>query len=220
MHAFVHLEGLVAPMDRRDVDTDAIIPKQFMKSIKRTGFGKNLFDSWRYLDEGIPDADCAARPRNREFELNLPRYAGASVLLCRDNFGCGSSREHAVWAIEDYGFRALVGVSFADIFQNNCMKNGILPVVLPAPAIDDLFRRVREIPGFTLEIDLPEQTVRSPSHGDVWPFAIGEFQKHCLLNRLDDIELTILEAERIRQYESRRKFAAPWLFDAEHRNRA
>lgn len=213
MQTFVHLEGLVAPMDRRDVDTDAIIPKQFMKSIKRTGFGKNLFDSWRYLDEGIPDADCGARPRNPGFALNQPRYAGASILLCRDNFGCGSSREHAVWAIEDYGFRALVGVSFADIFQNNCLKNGILPVVLPAAAIDTLFRQTRDAPGFSLAIDLPEQTVRSPS-GEVWRFAIGAFQKHCLLNRLDDIELTILEADRIRQYESRRKQSAPWLFAA------
>lgn len=212
MKAFERVSGLVAPIDRRDVDTDAIIPKQFMKSIKRTGFGKNLFDSWRYLDDGEPDADCSARPRNPDFPLNHPRYAGASILLCRENFGCGSSREHAVWAIEDYGFRALVGVSFADIFRNNCIKNGILPLTLPPAAIDDLFDLVRTVEGFALEIDLPEQTVRAPATGGAWRFEIDAFQKHCLLTGLDDVELTLLEADRIRDHEARRRREFPWLF--------
>lgn len=212
MKAFEHVSGLVVPLDRRDVDTDAIIPKQFMKSIKRTGFGKNLFDSWRYLDDGEPDADCSNRPRNPDFPLNLPRYASASILLCRENFGCGSSREHAVWAIEDYGFRALVGVSFADIFRNNCIKNGILPLTLPPETIDELFARTREIEGFDLDIDLTSQTVRAPATGDGWNFEIDAFQKHCLLTGLDDVELTLLEEERIRDYEARRRRGTPWLF--------
>ncbi|SBW06828.1 3-isopropylmalate isomerase subunit [uncultured Alphaproteobacteria bacterium] len=211
MKAFERVRGLVAPLDRRDVDTDAIIPKQFMKSIKRTGFGKNLFDSWRYLDDGEPDADCSERPRNPDFPLNRPRYAGASILLCRENFGCGSSREHAVWAIEDYGFRALVGVSFADIFRNNCIKNGILPLTLSGATIDHLFGLVRTVEGFSLDIDLPEQTVRAPATGEVWRFEIDAFRKHCLLTGLDDVELTLLEVDRIRDHEARRRRETPWL---------
>jgi len=211
MRPFVVHEGLVAPLDRANVDTDAIIPKQFLKSIKRSGFGPNAFDEWRYLDHGEPGMDNSTRSVNPAFVLNQPRYRGASILLTRDNFGCGSSREHAPWALEDFGFRALVGTSFADIFYNNCFKNGLLPIVLPAEAIQSLFDLVAVVPGTTLKIDLAEQTVTRPD-GIALHFDIDPFRKECLLNGWDDIGLTLRHAEQIKEFEARRRVEQPWLF--------
>ncbi|HOL64432.1 MAG TPA: 3-isopropylmalate dehydratase small subunit [Accumulibacter sp.] len=211
MEKFVCLAGLVAPLDRANVDTDAIIPKQFLKSIKRAGFGPNLFDEWRYLDVGEPGRDNAVRPLNADFVLNQPRYQGASILLTRQNFGCGSSREHAPWALLDYGFRVVIAESFADIFYNNCFKNGILPVVLPSGEVDELFRQVVATPGYTLSVDLERQQVRRPD-GGAWPFAVDSFRRECLLNGWDDIGLTLRHAEAIRAFEEKRRREQPWLF--------
>jgi 3-isopropylmalate/(R)-2-methylmalate dehydratase small subunit len=211
MEKFVQLTGLVAPLDRANVDTDAIIPKQFLKSIKRTGFGPNLFDAWRYMDPGEPGMDNSTRPLNQSFVLNQPRYKGAQVLLARENFGCGSSREHAPWALLDYGFRAVIAPSYADIFYNNCFKNGFLPIVLPAREVDQLFAEVAVTPGYALKIDLPAQTVTTPG-GTSFKFAIDEFRKHCLVNGLDEIGLTLRHAEKIRAYEAQRKLREPWVF--------
>ncbi|GLS27529.1 3-isopropylmalate dehydratase small subunit [Marinibactrum halimedae] len=213
MKAFTQLSGIVAPMDRANVDTDMIIPKNFLKSIKRSGFGKNLFDELRYLDEGQPDQDCSGRPINPEFPLNFPRYQNAQILLARENFGCGSSREHAPWALDDYGFRCVIAPSFADIFYNNCFKNGLLPIELPSSALDSLFQALYDNEGFTLNIDLAAQTVTTPA-GQVYTFEVDEFRKHCLLNGLDDIGLTLQEADAIREYEERVKAQRPWLFGA------
>lgn len=211
MQAFTTLDGLVVPLDRANVDTDAIIPKQFLKSIKRAGFGPNLFDEWRYLDHGEPGKSNHDRPLNPEFVLNRPRYQGASVLLARENFGCGSSREHAPWALEDYGFRAIIAPSFADIFYNNCFKNGILPIVLDAAVVDRLFRECETNEGYALTVDLDTQTVTTPT-GDSIRFDVDAGRKHRLLNGLDDIGLTLLQADKIKAYEERRKIDAPWLF--------
>jgi 3-isopropylmalate/(R)-2-methylmalate dehydratase small subunit len=211
MQAFTTFNGLVAPLDRANVDTDAIIPKQFLKSIHRTGFGPNLFDDWRYLDAGGLDVDNATRRINPDFLLNQPRYAGAEILLARENFGCGSSREHAVWALRDAGFRVVLAPSFADIFFNNCFKNGVLPVVLPAAVMDRLFAATLATPGYRLTVDLEAQTITTPS-GETIPFEVDAFRRHCLLNGLDDIGLTLQRAERIRAYEARRRQEAPWLF--------
>jgi 3-isopropylmalate/(R)-2-methylmalate dehydratase small subunit len=211
MKPFTTLHGLVAPLDRANVDTDAIIPKQFLKSIKRSGFGPNAFDEWRYLDRGEPGMDCANRPRNPDFVLNQTRYLGASVLLARENFGCGSSREHAPWALEDFGFRAIVAPSFADIFFNNCFKNGILPIVLAADVVDRLFKETQAQEGYRLAIDLAAQTVTTPA-GETIPFEVDAERKHRLLNGLDDIGLTLQLTEQIKAYEARRKSEAPWLF--------
>jgi 3-isopropylmalate/(R)-2-methylmalate dehydratase small subunit len=213
MRAFSVHTGMVAPLDRANVDTDLIIPKQFLKSIRRSGFGPNLFDALRYLDEGVPDADCSERPLNPDFVLNQPRYRSASVLLARQNFGCGSSREHAPWALDDYGFRAIIAPSFADIFFNNCFKNGLLPIVLESEIVDDLFRRVALVEGYALTVDLPAQVVVLPD-GTRHGFAIDAFRKHCLLNGLDDIGLTLQEAEAIRAFEARQRIEAPWLYGA------
>ena len=214
MDKFVRLEGLVAPLDRNNVDTDAIIPKQFLKSIKRSGFGPNAFDEWRYMDVGQPGQDqatIAARPKNPNFVLNLPRYQGAQVLLTRANFGCGSSREHAPWALLDFGFKAVIAESFADIFFNNCFKNGILPIVLPAAEIDALFAQVEATPGYQLTIDLPAQAVIRPD-GKGIPFQVDAFRKECLLNGWDDIGLTLRHADKIRAFEEKRRIEQPWLF--------
>jgi 3-isopropylmalate/(R)-2-methylmalate dehydratase small subunit len=211
MQAFTTLDGLVVPLDRANVDTDAIIPKQFLKSIKRAGFGPNLFDEWRYLDHGEPGMDPATRQPNPEFVLNFPRYAGASVLLARDNFGCGSSREHAPWALEDYGIRAIIAPSYADIFYNNCFKNGLLPIVLPAEVVEDLFRETYAVEGYRLVIDLDAQTVTTPD-GESFAFEVDPGRKHRLVNGLDDIGLTLRFTEKIKAYEERRKQEAPWLF--------
>lgn len=211
MRAFTPFDGLVAPLDRANVDTDAIIPKQFLKSIKRAGFGPNAFDEWRYLDRGEPGQDCSRRPTNADFVLNQPRYQGASILLTRDNFGCGSSREHAPWALEDYGFRALVGTSFADIFYNNSFKNGLLPIRLPTAAVDELFAQVAVTPGYRLKIDLAAQTVTRPD-GAVLSFDVDPFRKECLLNGWDDIGLTLRHADEIRAFEAKRQIEQPWLF--------
>jgi 3-isopropylmalate/(R)-2-methylmalate dehydratase small subunit len=211
MQKFTVLHGLVAPLDRPNVDTDAIIPKQFLKSIKRSGFGPNLFDEWRYLDHGEPGMDNSKRPLNPGFVLNQPRYLGAEILLGRENFGCGSSREHAPWALTDYGFRAIVAPSFADIFFNNSFKNGLLPVVLPAAVVDQLFRETEATPGYRLTIDLREQLVTTPS-GRSFPFAVDAFRKHCLLEGLDEIGLTLQHADEIRAFEARHRAAQPWLF--------
>lgn len=216
MQAFVRHEGLVVPLDRENVDTDQIIPKQFLKSIARTGFGPNLFDEWRYLDHGEPGMNPALRQPNPDFVLNFPRYQGATILLARQNFGCGSSREHAPWALEQYGFRVIIAPSFADIFFNNCYKNGLLPVVLPDTEVDALFRAVEETPGFRLTVDLKSQAVMMPApFADQPPrplaFDIEPFRKHCLLNGLDDIALTLQHADSIRQFEARHMAAAPWL---------
>jgi 3-isopropylmalate/(R)-2-methylmalate dehydratase small subunit len=208
---FTKLEGLVVPLDRANVDTDAIIPKQFLKSIKRTGFGPNAFDEWRYLDHGEPGMDNSKRPLNPEFVLNKPRYKGAQVLLARENFGCGSSREHAPWALEDYGFRAIIAPSFADIFFNNCFKNGLLPIVLDAAIVDQLFQETEASQGYKLTIDLAAQTVTTPG-GQSFDFKVDEFRKYCLLNGLDDIGLTLRHVDKIKAYEERRKAEAPWLF--------
>jgi len=213
MKAFTQHQGVVAPMDRANVDTDLIIPKQFLKSIKRTGFGPNLFDELRYLDEGQPGQDCSNRPLNTEFPLNFPRYKGASVLLARKNFGCGSSREHAPWALDDYGFRAVIAPSFADIFFNNCFKNGLLPIVLDEQVVDQLFEEMYAQEGYALTIDLEKQQVIKPN-GDTIDFEVDAFRKHCLLHGLDDIGLTLEDADDIREYEAKRREKAPWLFDA------
>ncbi len=211
MQEFTVLNGLVAPLDRANVDTDAIIPKQFLKSIKRTGFGPNLFDEWRYLDHGEPGRDNSGRPLNPDFVLNQPRYRGAQILLARENFGCGSSREHAPWALDDYGFRAIIATSFADIFFNNCFKNGLLPIRLDAASVDELFRAVEATPGYQLKIDLEQQSITTPD-GKVYKFEVEVFRKHCLLNGLDDIGLTLQHVAEIKAYEARRKAEAPWLF--------
>lgn len=213
MQAFSQLTGLVAPLDRANVDTDAIIPKQFLKSIKRTGFGPNLFDEWRYLDHGEPGMDNSQRPLNPDFVLNKPQYQGASILLARDNFGCGSSREHAPWALEDYGFRVIIAPSFADIFFNNCFKNGLLPIVLDEKIVDSYFKAVASNEGYTLTVDLDAQTITSPD-GEAVPFDVDAFRKHCLLNGLDDIGLTLQHVDEIKAYEAKRKGEAPWLFTA------
>jgi 3-isopropylmalate/(R)-2-methylmalate dehydratase small subunit len=205
------LTGLVAPLDRANVDTDAIIPKQFLKSIKRSGFGPNLFDAWRYLDRGEPGKDNAGRPLNPDFVLNEPRYRGAQILLARRNFGCGSSREHAPWALADYGFRALIAPSYADIFFNNCYKNGLLPIVLPDSQVDRLFEAVKAFPGFKLTIDLERQLVATPDASMTFPFDVEPFRKHCLLNGLDDIGLTLQHADAIRAFEAKRLAEQPWL---------
>jgi 3-isopropylmalate/(R)-2-methylmalate dehydratase small subunit len=215
MRKFTQHTGIVAPLDRANVDTDMIIPKQFLKSIKRAGFGPNLFDELRYLDEGQPDQDCSGRPLNPDFVLNQPRYAGASVLLARKNFGCGSSREHAPWALDDYGFRAIIAPSFADIFYNNCFKNGLLPIVLSEAQVDQLFQEVEAAEGYQLTVDLERQVVVTPS-GEAFAFDVDGFRKHCLLEGLDDIGLTLQHADAIKAYEARRRQEAPWLFDAIH----
>ncbi len=212
MRALTQHKGLVAPMDRSNVDTDMIIPKQFLKSIKRTGFGPNLFDELRYLDEGQPDQDCSTRPLNPDFVLNQSRYEGASVLLARSNFGCGSSREHAPWALEDYGFHVIIAPSFADIFYNNCFKNGLLPVVLKETIVDQLFEEAEATEGYQLAVDLEAKTVTTPS-GESFDFEVDDFRRHCLLNGLDDIGVTLEDADAIRAYEEKRRQSAPWLFN-------
>ncbi|WP_290788549.1 3-isopropylmalate dehydratase small subunit [Halomonas sp.] len=211
MNKFERTEGLVAPLDRANVDTDLIIPKQFLKSIKRTGFGINLFDELRYLDEGYPGQDCTHRPLNPDFVLNQPRYQGASVLLTRRNFGCGSSREHAPWALEDFGFRVVIAPSFADIFYNNAFKNGLLLVTLPEETIDRLFAEVEANEGYRLDVDLENQRVTTPS-GEILEFEVDDFRKHCLLNGLDDIGITLQDEEAIRVFEAKHRAARPWLF--------
>lgn len=211
MQPFSEHTGLVAPLDRANVDTDAIIPKQFLKSIRRTGFGPYLFDEWRYLDRGEPGQDCSSRPLNPGFVLNQPRYQGASILLARANFGCGSSREHAPWALLDYGFRVIIAPSFADIFYSNCLKNGILPVVLKDEEVSRLFVEVEATPGYRLRVSLPEQSVLTPA-GAVCRFDVDPYRKHCLLNGLDEIGLTLQRSDAIRAYEARRREEAPWLF--------
>ena len=211
MRKFEKVVGLAVPLDRANVDTDAIIPKQYLKSIKRSGFGPNLFDDWRYLDPGEPGMDHRKRRVNPDFVLNQPRYQGAQVLLARDNFGCGSSREHAPWALDDYGIRAIIAPSYADIFFNNSFKNGLLPIVLDREAVDRLFKECTATPGYTLTIDLAAQTVTAPS-GASFKFEVDAFRKHCLLNGLDDIGLTLQHENEIKAYEQRRKQEAPWLF--------
>ena len=208
---FTQLKAIVAPLDRANVDTDAIIPKQFLKSIKRSGFGPNLFDEWRYLDVGQPEQDCSARPLNPEFVLNQPRYKGAKILLARENFGCGSSREHAPWALKDYGFDVIIAPSFADIFFNNSFKNGILPITLSDDLVEQLFNEVSEQEGYMLDVDLASQTITTPS-GQQISFEVDSFRKHCLLNGLDDIGLTLVHRDDIAAYETRRQQQAPWLF--------
>ena len=211
MEKFETLTGIVMPLDRPNVDTDAIIPKQFLKSIKRSGFGPNLFDAWRYLDEGEPGKDNTGRPLNPDFVLNQTRYQDAQVLLARENFGCGSSREHAPWALLDYGFRGIIAPSFADIFYNNCFKNGILPIILAADAVDELFKQVEAEEGYAVTVDLAAQTISRPD-GMLIEFEIDAFRKHRLLNGLDDIGLTLEHAADISAYEKKRQQEAPWLF--------
>lgn len=211
MNKFIKEKGLVLPLDRANVDTDFIIPKQFLKSIKRTGFGVNLFDEHRYLDKGLPDADNSNRSLNPDFVLNQPRYQGARILLAKDNFGCGSSREHAPWALDDYGFRAILAPSFADIFFNNCFKNGLLPIVLDKAIISALFDEVEANEGYQLEVDLEQQLITKPDGSSI-PFLVDEFRKHCLLNGLDDIGLTLKDAEKIRSFEDNWRNSAPWYF--------
>ena len=214
MKSFTKVTGIAAPLDRANVDTDMIIPKQFLKSIKRSGFGPNLFDELRYLDEGQPDQDCAGRPLNPDFILNQTRYQEASILLARENFGCGSSREHAPWALDDFGIRCVIAPSFADIFYNNCFKNGLLPIVLSDGQVDQLFNEVSASEeGYQLSVDLEKQLVTTPS-GATFSFDVDAFRKHCLLNGLDDIGLTLQYADDIAAYELRRRQEAPWLFDA------
>ncbi|MFT4518583.1 MAG: 3-isopropylmalate/(R)-2-methylmalate dehydratase small subunit [Halioglobus sp.] len=213
MKSFTEMKGIAAPMDRANVDTDLIIPKQFLKSIKRSGFGPNLFDELRYLDQGEPGQDCSGRPLNDDFLLNQKRYQGAGVLLARENFGCGSSREHAPWALEDYGFSCLIAPSFADIFYNNCFKNGILPVVLAADIVDRLFQEMYATEGYELSIDLERQVVQTPS-GEEIGFEVDAFRKHCLYNGLDDIGLTLESSDTITAFEQRWKEQSPWLFGA------
>jgi 3-isopropylmalate/(R)-2-methylmalate dehydratase small subunit len=212
MKSFTQHKGLVLPLDRANVDTDAIIPKQFLKSIKRSGFGPNLFDSWRYLDKGEPGQDHTQRPLNPDFVFNQPRFQGASVLLARKNFGCGSSREHAVWALDDAGFRCVIAPSFADIFFNNSFKSGFLPIALGEEIVDRLFQELESSENYQLEIDLEQQTITTPS-GEQIPFDIDAFRKYCLLNGLDDIGLTLQHSYSIRDYEQSRRQQAPWLFD-------
>ena len=211
MQKFEKLTGLVVPLDRANVDTDAIIPKQFLKSIKRSGFGPYAFDEWRYLDHGEPGMDCNQRPLNPDFVLNQARYQGAQILLARENFGCGSSREHAPWALADYGFRVIIAPSFADIFFNNCFKNGLLPIRLAAEQVDALFRAVEAQPGFALVVDLVRQNLTAPD-GATYQFEVDEFRKHCLLNGLDDIGLTLQHQAEIKAFEAKHRAAQPWLF--------
>ncbi len=211
MRKITVVDGLVAPLDRANVDTDAIIPKQFLKSIKRSGFGPNLFDEWRYLDHGEPGQDCSKRPLNPDFVLNQPRYQGAQILLARENFGCGSSREHAPWALEDYGFHVIIAPSFADIFFNNCFKNGLLPITLDAAIVDALFKTVETTPGFRLKVDLEQQRITTPD-GKNYPFEVDAHRKHCLLNGLDDIGLTLQHVDDIKAFEAKHRAAQPWLF--------
>ena len=210
MQKFTVHQGLVAPMDRENVDTDAIIPKQFLKSIKKTGFGVNLFDEWRYLDHGEPGQDPASRKPNPDCVLNLPRYQGASILLARKNFGCGSSREHAPWALDQFGFRAVIAPSFADIFFNNCFKNGLLPIVLPEATVAELFDEVAAFPGYQLTIDLERQVIVRPQGAEI-PFDVIAFRKYCLLNGFDDIGLTLRQSDKIKAYEAERLATKPWL---------
>ena len=212
MEKFTRLEGLVAPLDRANVDTDAIIPGRFLKSIRRSGFGVNLFDAWRYLDHGEPGMDANRRKPNPDFVLNQPRYTGASILLARRNFGCGSSREHAPWALGDFGFRALIAPSYADIFYNNCFKSGLLPIVLPESQVDRLFHDVAAFPGFRLVIDLGAQTVAYPDGSQMFAFEVDSFRRNCLLNGLDDIGLTLQHVEEIKAFEAKRRIEQPWLF--------
>lgn len=211
MKAFSQFTGAVCPLDRANVDTDAIIPKQFLKSIKRSGFGPYLFDEWRYLDAGEPGMDCTNRPKNADFVLNQPRYQGAQILLARDNFGCGSSREHAPWAIEDYGFRVIIAPSYADIFFSNTYKNGVLPIVADSATVDRLFKECAASEGYALEVNLEAQKVTAPS-GWSFTFDITPHRKHCLLNGLDEIGLTLVHAEEIKAFETGHKAAQPWLF--------
>lgn len=211
MQKFTVHEGLVLPLDRPNVDTDAIIPKQFLKSIQRAGFGPNLFDAWRYLDEGRPGQDHRTRPLNPEFVLNQERYQGASILLARENFGCGSSREHAPWALQDFGFRAILAPSFADIFYGNCFKNGLLPIGLDAGLIDRLFEAVLRTPSYRLTIDLEAKVVRTPA-GETLPFEVDDFRRYCLLEGLDDIGLTLRHSDEIKAFEAKRRLDTPWNF--------
>ncbi|WP_144137781.1 3-isopropylmalate dehydratase small subunit [Paraburkholderia sp. BCC1884] len=211
MDKFIVHTGVVAPLDRANVDTDAIIPKQFLKSIKRTGFGPNAFDEWRYLDHGEPGQDNSKRPLNPDFVLNQPRYQGASVLLARENFGCGSSREHAPWALQQYGFRAIIAPSFADIFYNNCFKNGLLPIPLTEQQVEHLFNETYAFNGFQLTVDLDAQVVRTSDGGTEYPFDVAAFRKYCLLNGFDDVALTLRHADKIRQFEAERIAKQPWL---------
>ncbi len=210
MKPFTLHKGIAAPLNRENIDTDAIIPKQFLKSIKRSGFGPNLFDEWRYLDRGEPGQDCSGRKLNPDFVLNQPRYAGASVLVAARNFGCGSSREHAPWALEQFGFRALIAPSFADIFFNNCFKNGLLPIVLPDAAVARLFDEINAFPGYELTVDLPRQVVVKPDGAEI-PFEVQAFRKQCLINGWDDIGLTLRHADKIRSFEAERLAKMPWL---------
>ena len=210
MQTFTVHQGLVAPLNRENVDTDAIIPKQFLKSIRRTGFGPNLFDEWRYLDKGEPGVPESARKPNPDFVLNQPRYQGASILLARKNFGCGSSREHAPWALDQYGFRAIIAPSFADIFFNNCFKNGLLPIVLPETTVAQLFDEVAAFPGYQLTIDLERQVIVRPQ-GEEIPFEVQAFRKYCLLNGFDDIGLTLRQSDKIKAFEAQRLATKPWL---------
>jgi 3-isopropylmalate/(R)-2-methylmalate dehydratase small subunit len=212
MEKFTVLDGLVAPLDRANVDTDQVIPKQFLKSIKRSGFGVNLFDAWRYTDHGEPGMNHAKRPLNPDFVLNQPRYRGATILLARKNFGCGSSREHAPWALLDYGFRCVIAPSFADIFYNNCFKNGLLPVVLPEGDVDRLFYECASFPGFRLVVNLEQQTVATRDGGRTMRFEVDGFRKYCLVNGLDEIGLTLRHADKIRAFEASRRAQYPWLF--------
>ena len=211
MEPFTRFEGLVAPLDRSNVDTDAIIPKQFLKSVQRTGFGPNLFDAWRYLDSGEPGMDSSGRQENPDFVLNQPRYRGAGILLARENFACGSSREHAVWALTDYGFRAVIAPSFADIFYSNSFKNGLLPVQLDTDTVDRLFRETEANEGYRLTVDLQTRQVITPD-GTAFGFEVDPFRRECLLEGMDDIALTLQSADDIHAYEERRKTEAPWLF--------
>ena len=213
MNPFTIHKGLVAPMDRENVDTDAIIPKQFLKSIRKTGFGQNLFDEWRYLDAGFPGQDPASRKPSPDFVLNHPRYQGASILLARKNFGCGSSREHAPWALDQYGFRAIIAPSYADIFFNNSFKNGMLPIILTEAEVDELFQQAEACEGYQLSVDLAAQTVTRPD-GKVYHFEVDAFRKHCLLNGLDDIGLTLQDSDAIKAFETQHQQSNPWLFGA------
>ncbi len=212
MRKFELSEGLVIPLDRSNVDTDAIIPKQFLKSIKRSGFGPNLFDEWRYLDHGEPGMDNSGRPLNADFVLNFPRYQGAQILLARENFGCGSSREHAPWALDDYGIRCVIAGSFADIFYSNCFKNGILPIVVKEPVLSELFDATEQNPGYQLTIDLPAQQIQRPDGAEAIAFEVDAFKKKCLIEGLDDIALTLMHADTIQEYETQRRSQKPWLF--------
>jgi 3-isopropylmalate/(R)-2-methylmalate dehydratase small subunit len=212
MEKFNQHTGIVMPLDRANVDTDAIFPKQFLKSIRRTGFGPYLFDAWRYLDIGEADQDCTQRPRNQDFVLNAPRYSNASILLARENFGCGSSREHAPWALADYGFRVIISTSFAEIFFNNCFKNGLLPVVLPQGEVDELFRVTAATPGFQLKVDLEAQTISWPDDSRTLRFDVDAFRKYRLLNGLDDIGLTLRHADKIKAFEEQRRRDEDWAF--------